>query len=85
MNETISDKVRALAADLFCVPVEEIKPETSPETLEAWDSVQQLSLTLDLEMTFGVKFTPEEIQDMTSIGAVIATVEQKLGSPVQEG
>lgn len=78
MSEAISNQVRTLAAELFAVPVEDIRPESSPETIEAWDSVQQLNLTLDLEMTFGVKFTPEEIQGMTNIAAVISTVELKL-------
>jgi acyl carrier protein len=80
MSATISDQVRGLASDLFMLPLEDIQPSSSPKTIEAWDSVQHLNLTLDLEMTFGVKFTPEEIQGMTNIASVISTVEHKLAT-----
>ena len=79
MSPTIFDQVRDLAADLFAIPREAITPETSPDTLDRWDSMQHLNLMLDLEMTFGVKFTAQEQAEMLSIGAVAGTVERKLG------
>ena len=79
MSQTVLDQVRAIAADLFSIPPETITPETSPDTLEQWDSMQHLNLMLELEMTFGVKFSTKEQSDMLSIGAVAATVERKLG------
>jgi len=79
MSQTVLDQVRAVAADLFAMPPEAITPEASPDTIEQWDSMQHLNLMLDLEMTFGVKFTTKEQSEMLSIGAVAATVERKLG------
>jgi acyl carrier protein len=76
---TILDQVRDVAADVFAMPREAITPEASPDTIEQWDSMQHLNLMLDLEMTFGVKFTPREQSEMLSIGAVAAAVERKLG------
>jgi len=79
MSPTVLDQVRDLAADLFAMPREAITPETSPDNLEQWDSMQHLNLMLELEMTFGVKFTAKEQAEMLSIGAVAGTVERKLG------
>jgi acyl carrier protein len=78
MNPTILDQVRDVAADLFAIPRESITPEASPDTIEQWDSMQHLNLILELEMTFGVKFTPKEQLEMLSIGAVATAVERKL-------
>lgn len=79
MSPTILDQVRDMAADLFAMPREAITPEASPDTIEQWDSMQHLNLMLELEMTFGVKFTAKEQMEMLSIGAVASTVERKLG------
>ena len=64
---TIEDRVRSLAADLIGEPA------------EAWDSLQHLNLVLDLEMTFGVRFTPQEMEEMTSIESAACLVTRKLG------
>jgi acyl carrier protein len=79
MSRTILDQVRDVAADLFAMPREAITPEASPDTIEQWDSMQHLNLMLELEMTFGVKFTTKEQSEMLSIGGVATTVERKLG------
>jgi acyl carrier protein len=78
MNETITDQVRAIASDLFEVPIERVSGTSSPDTIDTWDSLQHLNLILELEMQFGVKFTPKEISAMTSIGSVVAALDIKL-------
>jgi len=78
MMDPILQKVRAISADVFQVPVKEIRANTSPETLESWDSVQHLNLVLALEQEFGVQFEPEDMGKMQNIGAVAELVESKL-------
>ena len=70
-----------IAADVFAVDAKTLDGASSPEQVEAWDSVQHLNLVLELEMTFGVKFTTKEQSEMLSIGGVATTVERKLGRP----
>ena len=80
MNDAdeILDKVRLIAADLFDEPVDAIRPETSPENLEAWDSLQHLNLMLALEESFGLSLSPEDGEHLTSIGAVAALVASRV-------
>jgi acyl carrier protein len=78
MASTIFEQVRTISADLFQVPAAQIKPESSPETLETWDSVQHLNLVLGLEQQFNVQFEPEEMDRMKTIGAISDLVESKL-------
>jgi len=70
-----------MASDLFDVAPEGITAESSPETLEKWDSVQHLSLILALEEKFHCQLTPEEIERMHNIGEVVRVLEEKLQSP----
>ena len=78
MTTSIFDQVRAMASDLFGVPIERITAPSTPETIETWDSIQHLNLVLALEEKFGVQLSPEEMEQMKSIGEVTKLVEGKL-------
>jgi acyl carrier protein len=67
-----------MASDLFATPPDRITSSSSPETVEAWDSVQHLNLVLALEEKFHLQLLPEEIEQMKTIGDVVKLVEGKL-------
>jgi len=70
------EQVRSVASDIFGVPAEKITAESSPETIENWDSMQHLNLVLAVEEKFGVQLDPEDIEQMKNIGAVAKVVEK---------
>jgi acyl carrier protein len=70
------DQIRSVASDIFGVPADKITAESSPETIENWDSMQHLNLVLAVEEKFGVQLDPEDIEQMTTIGAVAKLVEK---------
>jgi acyl carrier protein len=69
-------QVRSIASDIFGVPADKITAESSPETIETWDSMQHLNLVLAIEEKFGVQLDPEDIERMKNIGAVAVLVEK---------
>jgi acyl carrier protein len=73
------EQVRDIASDIFGIKADKISAESSPKTIENWDSLQHLNLVLALEEKFGVQFEPEDIEEMQNIGAAAALV-QKLQS-----
>lgn len=72
------DRVRAMVADLFGLPLEEVRADSSPDNIETWDSLQHLNLVLALEQEFGMQFTPEEIEQLLSVELIAALVEEKV-------
>jgi len=70
------EQVRNIASDIFGIPAEKITAESSPETIENWDSMQHLNLVLAIEEKFGVQLDPEDIEQMKNIGAVVTLVEK---------
>lgn len=78
MTAAVFEQIRAMASDLFGVPVEQITAASSPQTLENWDSIQHLNLVLAVEEKFGVQLSPEEIEEMKSVGETAKLVESKL-------
>jgi len=79
LTESTFDQVRNIASDIFGVPANKITAESSPETIENWDSMQHLNLVLAVEEKFGVQLAPEDIEQMKNVGA-IATLVEKLQS-----
>lgn len=76
MTVSTLEQVREIASDIFGTKADKITAESSPQTIENWDSMQHLNLVLALEEKFGVQFEPEDIEEMKNIGAVAALVEK---------
>jgi len=77
------EQVQAIASDIFGVPAGKISADSSPETVENWDSMQHLNLVLAIEEKFGVQLAPEDIEQMKTIGAAATLVEKRLQSPAR--
>jgi acyl carrier protein len=52
--------------------------EASPQTIEAWDSLQHLNLILALEERFGIQFAVDEITSVDSYASIVALVSRHL-------
>ena len=60
------EKYNNAFVQVFGAKTEELNDDYGKETVEAWDSVHQLSLIAELEEAFDIMFDPEDIMDMTS-------------------
>jgi len=80
MSNTASNlqaQVRATIAEVLGVPVATLTGASSPATIDAWDSVQHLSIVMALEQSVGVQFDPEDIDKMKSVSEIEAIVAAK--------
>jgi acyl carrier protein len=75
------EQVRKIASDVFGIPADKITAESSPETIENWDSMQHLNLVLAIEERFGVQLEPEDIEQMKTIASVASVVEKLQSAP----
>lgn len=77
MPASLLERVRGIAADVLEVPAAKINPDSSPETIDTWDSVHHLNLVLALEQEFNLQFEPEEIDQMKDVQHILMILEQK--------
>tara|TARA_B110001454_G_C12720648_1_gene434540 strand:- start:1167 stop:1412 length:246 start_codon:yes stop_codon:yes gene_type:complete len=63
----MSKKLFDIIAQVMAVPVSEINDKSSPENIESWDSFNGLVLLDELENSFNVKFSLEEITDVKTV------------------
>jgi acyl carrier protein len=78
VTSSILDQVRGVASDLFSVPTDRITANSSPDTIDTWDSIQHLNFVLALEEKFGLQLSPEEMEQMRSVGEAAKVVESKV-------
>jgi acyl carrier protein len=78
MSADILNQVRIIAADVFAVDAKSLNAGSSPEQVEAWDSVQHLNLVLALEDKYRIQFEPEEMEGMKNLGRIAALLAAKI-------
>ena len=71
----MEQKVKEIMSNIFGIPISRISDESSPETLNEWDSIKHLNLIVALEEEFAVEF------DDIEIGMTKSEIEEILGSP----
>jgi acyl carrier protein len=74
----LKEKVFEIIAQVMNVPIESVKEDSSPDTIETWDSLKHMSLVLTLEEEFDVQFSDEEIVKMLSVGLIMDVLSRKL-------
>jgi len=74
----ILNRVMEIASKELEIPIEQVFPELSINTVESWDSLGHLNLILAIEEEFDVKFLTEEIPNLSSIKIITETVKKKI-------
>jgi acyl carrier protein len=72
-------EIRQIAADVLGVPVESVTADSSPETLEGWDSLKHINIMMAIEQAFGVEILPEEMDEIRTVGDAVRLVGAKRG------
>lgn len=72
----MNEKVKEIVAQVMEVPVDSVCEDSSPDTIEEWDSLKHMNLVLALEQSFGVTFSEEQIAEIVSVELIIATLKE---------
>ncbi len=78
-TETLESHVRRTVAANLKLPLDRVPLDAGMDSLPEWDSMAHLTLVLSLEQEFGHQFTPEEIESLKSIKAIVRLLETKRG------
>jgi acyl carrier protein len=77
MDGQVLSRVREIASDVLQA---DVTLESSPETIESWDSVHHLNLVLAIEEEYSFEFLPEEMDEAKSVGCLARIVSAKRGT-----
>lgn len=57
---------------------------TTAQDIPGWDSLTHISLIIEIEEEFGLKFTVDDIAGLKNVGEMVAMVERKLTTKRQD-
>jgi acyl carrier protein len=73
----LEERLKEIMAQVFDVPNESINNDSSPDTIENWDSVNHMNLVLALEQAFSISFEPDEIIEMMNFELILVIFKDK--------
>ena len=80
MNNNIEDRIKNVMSAVFEISIEEINDESSPDTIELWDSLKHLNLVIALEEEFNVQFTDDNFIELINLKLIKLVVTDILSN-----
>tara|TARA_B100001250_G_C19106109_1_gene489036 strand:- start:204 stop:410 length:207 start_codon:yes stop_codon:yes gene_type:complete len=62
---------------VFEITIEQINENSSPDTIESWDSLKHMNLVIALEEEFDCQFSDIEIVDLLSYKLIMAILDDR--------
>ena len=60
-------KLKKVISNVLGVSIDTINDNSSPDSIDKWDSLSHLNLVMAIEAEFDVELTPEDSMDMLSV------------------
>lgn len=70
-------KLKQIIASVFKIDVKSVNNDTSPDTVESWDSLNHLNLVLALEEGFEVNFTEEQTVEILNFELIKISLKEQ--------
>jgi acyl carrier protein len=63
---------------LFSLPTLVLRDDLTARDVPGWDSLNHVTLMIEIEREFGLRFTSAEIGALANVGALKALIESKM-------
>jgi acyl carrier protein len=73
----MNEKLRKRLSDVFETDIDKINEESSPDTIEKWDSVHHLYMIMAIEEGFNIKLTDEETMQLVNCRMIELILKEK--------
>jgi acyl carrier protein len=74
----MENKVKNLIAKIFNMDESQLINESSPNTIENWDSLKQMEIIVSIEEEFNIEFDDDEVLEIKDIDSILKIVERKI-------
>ena len=74
----IKEKLQEIFQDIFDDDTIELFDNMNANDIEDWDSLTHIQLIVQIEKSFGIKFTTGEVASLKNVGEFISLVQEKV-------
>ena len=74
----IKEKLQEIFQDIFDDDTIELFNDMNANDIEDWDSLTHIQLIVQIEKSFGIKFTTGEVVSLKNVGEFISLVQEKV-------
>ena len=74
----IKEKLQEIFQDIFDDDTIELFDDMNANDIEDWDSLTHSQLIVQIEKSYGIKFTTGEVASAKNVGGFISLVQQKI-------
>lgn len=77
-DEALFEKVARTMAVVIGIDQSEIKPDSSMDSIDKWDSLKHMKIIMALEQEFDVMFDDEDVVEMLSVPLILIAIREKV-------
>ena len=77
-KEEIYERLNKVFRDIFDDDSIVVKPETTSNDIEDWDSLEHINLIVAVEQEFGIKFNMKEVTTMKNVGEMVDIILSRI-------
>jgi acyl carrier protein len=74
----MENKIKNVMISVFEIDSSEINHESSPDSIDKWDSLRHMNLVVALEEEFNIEFEVEEISELMNFKLICEVISKKL-------
>ena len=72
---TMENKVKQIIADMLKLDVSQISDDAGMDKTDGWDSMKSLSIVLEIEKIFSIRFEVDEFENLTNYNALCSAIK----------
>ncbi|MBH09579.1 MAG: hypothetical protein CMG74_04345 [Candidatus Marinimicrobia bacterium] len=76
----MENQIKSIMSSVFEIPVSKIDDESSPDTIESWDSLKHINFVIALEEELDINFSDNEIIELINLKLIMLVVTDILSN-----
>jgi acyl carrier protein len=77
---TMENKVKQIIADMLKLDISQISDDAGMDKTDGWDSMKSLSIVLEIEKIFSIRFEVDEFENLTNYSALCTAIKSHTAS-----
>ena len=74
-----TEKIKEIAAGIFQLDLSSIRLDMAPDDVDTWDSLNHLRLITEVESSFSIQLSMQQIQSIHSLADLVEAVAKAVG------